>query len=123
MFHALIIEDELLLALAVEDTLREFGYATFALATSMNEAVEAATSQCPDLIVADHRITNGTGTEAVQTICSDKAIPVVFVTGSGPEVREKLPNAFVVGKPFSRAQLEGAVKGAVANPYRHIPID
>lgn len=121
MAHALIIEDELLLAFSVQEALGELGYSTFAIATSMVQAIEAAEKQCPDLIVADHRITDGTGTEAVQAICSSKAIPVVFVTGSAPEVRAHLPEALIVPKPFAPSDLETAVSAAVARPFRHLP--
>ena len=116
MSHALIIEDEFLLAFTVEEALSQLGYASFEIATSMSEAVAAAERKCPDLIVADHRILDGTGTEAVMTICSDKVIPVVFVTSSGTEVREHLPDALVVPKPLTLPELEAAVKAAVEHP-------
>lgn len=121
MSHALIIEDELLLAFSVQEALGQLGYSTFAIATSMAQAIEAAERQCPDLIVADHRITDGTGTEAVQRICSDRAIPVVFVTSSEPEVLARLPEALVVPKPFTVSHLQTAVDAAVARPFRHLP--
>lgn len=122
MRHALIIEDELVLAFAVEDALREIGYATFAIATSMAEAIAAAETQCPDLIVADHHITDGTGTEAVQSICSEKAIPVVFVTGSEEEVRKQIPGALIVAKPLTLAELQENVSAAVARPFRRAAV-
>lgn len=117
MSHALIIEDEYLLAFTVEEALGELGYATFEIATTMTEAIAAAERQCPDLIVADHRILDGTGTEAVMTICSQQMIPVVFVTGSEPEVREHLPDALVVPKPMTLLALEEAVKAALERPF------
>lgn len=116
MPHALIIEDEALLAFAVEEALSEIGYVSFEIAASMAEAIAAAERQCPDLIVADHRILDGTGTEAVMTICSDRVIPVVFVTGSEPEVRAHLPDALVVAKPMTQPLLEAAVQSAVERP-------
>jgi len=119
--HALIIEDELLLAFAVEEALSQLGYATFEIATSMAQAIEAAERQCPDLIVADHHITDGTGTEAVQAICSEKQIPVVFVTGSEAEVRAQLPDALIVAKPVTLSQLQENVSAAVARPFQHFP--
>lgn len=115
--HVLIIEDEILLALSVEDALRELGYASFTVATTQQQAVAASEQRCPDLIVADHRIIDGTGTEAVLAICSDKVIPVVFVTSSEPEVREHLPDAFIVPKPFTLPHLERAVKAAIDRPF------
>lgn len=119
--QTLIIEDELLLAFSVEEALRQIGYSKFEIATSLGQAIEAGKKQCPDLIVANHRITDGTGTDAVLAICADKAIPVVFVTASEPEVRQRLPNAIVVPKPFAIPQLEVAVGTAVKRPFRHSP--
>lgn len=54
MSHALIIEDELLLAFSVEEALRNLGYLTFDIVQSAPEAIEAAERKCPDLIIADH---------------------------------------------------------------------
>lgn len=116
MSHALIIEDEFLLAFAVEEALGQLGYESFEIATTMGGAIAAAEQRCPDLIVADHRILDGTGTEAVMRICSANVIPVVFVTGSEPEVRERLPDALVVSKPVTLSHLEAAVKAAIEKP-------
>ena len=117
--HALIIEDEMLLALAMEDALAELGYLTFDIAASMDQAIEAAETQCPDLIVADHQILDGTGTDAVLAICSEKPIPVVFVTGSALEVRKRVPEALIVSKPFAVAELAAAIDAAERSPFHH----
>jgi two-component system, response regulator PdtaR len=115
--HALLIEDDFLVALLTEETLRPLGYSSFARADTVQEAINAAERHCPDLIVADHRIVDGTGTDAVLTICSGKTIPVVFVTGSRHEVEERLPNALVVDKPFVPATLHAAVHEAISKPF------
>ena len=115
--HALIIEDQFLIALSVEEALRELRYLTFDIAPSVALAVMAATKHCPDLIVADHRILDGTGTDAVLAICSDKPIPTVFLTGSGEEVRERLPGALILPKPYTMAQLKDAIDAAVVRPF------
>lgn len=120
--QALIIEDEYLIALAIEDALSELGYTGFVFADSVAGAIEAAGDKTPDLIVADHRISDGTGTEAVKAICSRKPIPVVFMTGSGEEVLEELPNAVIVLKPFSLPLLEAAIKQAIEHPVRYTPV-
>ncbi|MCR2835088.1 response regulator [Parerythrobacter lacustris] len=120
--QALIIEDEYLIALAIEDALIELGYTTFAFADTVAGAIEAAGNRCPDLIVADHRISDGTGTDAVKAICSGKPIPVVFMTGSGEEVLEELPGAVIVLKPFSLPLLEAAIKRAIEHPVQHTAV-
>ncbi len=115
--HALIIEDSYLLAMTVEDALGPLGYTSFAVAASVADAIAAAEARCPDIIVADHRLDRGTGTEAVRRICSGKTIPVVFVTGSASEVLAELSDAIVVDKPFAVPRLHAAVRQALTRPY------
>ena len=117
--HALIIEDEPLLALAVEEALDELGYVAVDVAATVDQAIAASRRKCPDLIVADHRIIDGTGTEAVLAICSHRTIPVVFVTASASEVRERIPKALIVDKPFSFDELAAAIALAIDQPFRY----
>ncbi len=73
--HALIIEDDDLIAMTIEAVLRDCGFTSFTVAVSLDEAVAAATGRCPDLITADVELKPGSGIDAVQTICSSKRIP------------------------------------------------
>ena len=98
--HALIIEDESLIAMAIEDALRGCGFTSFDSAISEEEAVSAAARKCPDLITADVQLRPGCGITAVQSICSGKPIPVLFITGSPGEVRIRMPGHALVEKPF-----------------------
>lgn len=118
MSHALIIEDEVLLAFSVEEALRNLGYSTFDIVQSAREAIAAAEQQCPDLIIADYQIIDGTGVDAVKVICAHKSIPVVFLTGSRAKVRQQLREAFIVDKPFNFWRLKGAVSDAVERPFQ-----
>lgn len=47
--HALIIEDDAVIAMAIEDELRALGYSTCATAATEHEAIEAVTRKCPEL--------------------------------------------------------------------------
>ena len=51
--HALIIEDDALVALAIEEVLRDCGFKSFDVAASLDEAVTSARKRCPELITAD----------------------------------------------------------------------
>jgi CheY-like chemotaxis protein len=113
--HALIIEDESLIGLAIEDALRGCGCSSFDLACSFEEAVEAATKHCPDLITADVQLAPGSGVEAVATICGHKQIPVIFITGTPAEVQKRFPSYPIVHKPFATAEIAAAVR-AVMSP-------
>lgn len=112
--HALIIEDESLIAMAIEEALRDCGCTSFAFAGSLDEAVAAAHERCPDLITADVRLAPGSGIDAVEAICAEKPIPVVFITGTGGEVRQRLPGHILVDKPFLATHVIEAVRQARA---------
>lgn len=107
--HVLIIEDEALLALLIEDYLRDHGYTSFDFAATEAAAVAAAKSRCPDLITSDVRLFEGCGISAVQEICSDQPIPVVFITATAWEVGYRAPGALVVEKPFTSTVLANAL--------------
>jgi DNA-binding response OmpR family regulator len=108
--HALIIEDESLIVMAIEDALRGCGFTSFDCVISQEEAVEAAARRCPDLITADVELRPGCGIAAVQTICSKEPIPVIFITGSPGEVRIRMPTHALVEKPFSADHVMAAIK-------------
>lgn len=108
--HALIIEDESMIALAIEDALRACGFTSFDIAVSAEEAVAAAERRCPDLITADVELRPGCGITAVQSICSERPIPVIFITGSPGEVRIRMPGHALVEKPFRADHIMEATK-------------
>ena len=108
--HALIIEDESLIAMAIEDALRGCGFTSFDLAVSAEDAVKAAAIRCPDLITADVELRPGSGIDAVQSICTKDSIPVIFITGSPGEVRLRMPDNVLVEKPFSTDHVMNAIK-------------
>ena len=110
--HALIIEDEFLTAQLIEDRLRDLGFTSFAFAMDEEEAVAAAREQCPDLITSDVELLRGCGIDAVQQICDENPIPVLYITGSAARVRERCPWAIIIQKPFGMADLREAVKEA-----------
>ena len=111
--HALIIEDESLIAMAIEDALRDCGFTSFDVAVSAEEAVTAAARKCPDLITADVELRPGCGIGAVQSICTEQPITVVFITGSPGEVRIRMPGHSLVEKPFSAERLSDATRLAM----------
>jgi DNA-binding response OmpR family regulator len=111
--HALIIEDESLIAMAIEDALRGCGFTSFDIAMSAEEAVTAAGGRCPDLITADVELRPGCGITAVQSICSGRPIPVLFITGSPDEVRIRMPGHALIEKPFEESHIMEAIKIAM----------
>ena len=112
--HALIIEDEFMIAMAIEHVLRDCGFQTFDIALSGEAAIEAAAENCPDLITADVQLQPGCGIEAVRTICPQPSTPVIFITHSAKEVRQRMPHHTVLDKPFSEQTLTYTIAAALA---------
>jgi DNA-binding response OmpR family regulator len=112
--RALIIEDQFLIAAQIEDVLRDMGFSEFDLADNEADALRAARANCPDLITADQRLIAGSGIDAVTKVSGEHgAIPTVYITEFRNEVREALPNALIVGKPFGPRLLKEAVAQAI----------
>jgi two-component system, response regulator PdtaR len=116
--HAFIIEDDYLISQTIQDLLGPLGFSRFSFARSEDTAIAGATGEKFDLITADSRLLPGDGVRAVETICADRKIPVVFVTGYPDDVAERLPDrlsdAAVIRKPIGEAEFAKAVKAVIA---------
>ena len=116
--HAFIIEDDYLIAQNLRDMLERKGFTRFSFARSEDAAVMGATSQQFDLISADVRLIPGDGLNAVEAICAQRDIPVIFITGYADEVIEREPNAIVVQKPVQEEELDEALRKALRDRQR-----
>lgn len=111
--HALIIEDERMVARVIEDVLRECGFTSFDVAASAHTALIAAAFRRPDIITSDVELKPGCGIATVESISQGAAIPTVFITGHGANVTQRLPNYRVIDKPFTVTTLIAAVASAM----------
>jgi CheY-like chemotaxis protein len=112
--HALVIEDEMIIALEVEHLLRDLGYGSVDIASTPAQALQQAAARKPDLITADVRILGGTGIEAVRAITDRLGkIPYVYVTGNVDMLKGEDPRV-VVEKPIN----DGAFRRACARVVR-----
>ena len=110
--HAFIIEDDWLISQSIQDLLWELGFTQFSFARSEDAAVAGAMGDNFDLITADVRLLPGDGIKAVEKICADRDIPVVFVTGYAADVERRVPGAIVIQKPFNLPRLDEAIAAA-----------
>ncbi len=107
--HALIIEDESLIAMTIEEILSDCGFTSFDMASSSDEAIKAAGLRCPALITADVQLNPGSGIDTVNAICTGPPIPVIFITGSPGELARRMPQHPHIVKPFTSDALIAAV--------------
>lgn len=117
--HALIIEDEFLIAALIEEELRSLGYDSFDVVDTQNEALNAAERTCPDLITADDQLMEGSGILAVEQICTNRVIPVVYILGDPDQPRDLLPFAYIAAKPFTLSLISEAVREAIIRARQH----
>lgn len=114
--HAFIIEDDYLISHAIRDILEGLGFTAFSFARSEDAAIAGATEQNFDLITADARLLPGDGIKAVETICSRRNIPFLFISGYAADIEARMPGAVIVEKPIKEAELAMAVRTVLGAP-------
>lgn len=111
--HALIIEDEMLIALEVECLLHDLGFDSCDIVDNPADAVKSALARRPDLVTADVRILGGTGIDAMMAITAQLGpVPHIYVTGNADMLAGQ--TAPVVDKPLSRHALAEACQRVCA---------
>lgn len=109
-FQILIVEDERLVALDIEDMLRDNGIAEVLWSPSIARAREiVAANENLGAVVLDLKLSDGSGEILIAEFLA-RGIPVVVITGY-PEFRSAV--APVVHKPFASAQLLEALAQVV----------
>jgi PAS domain S-box-containing protein len=117
----LVVEDETIIALDVQASLTNLGYAVPAVATSGAEAVAQVAALRPDLVLMDIHLPGGMdGVEAAEVIRQRFDVPVVYLTayadpGTVERARITEPYGYVI-KPFEERDLRVVVEMAL---YRH----
>ena len=113
--HALIIEDEFLIALDLEATMFKLGFDVCALAPSARKARSLAMNDPTDVALVDVCLEGGReGIEIARWLREVCEVPIVFVTAQNDEdtidrIHEQVPGAPVLSKPVFRHALAGAV--------------
>jgi CheY-like chemotaxis protein len=109
--HVLIVEDDPIIALDFEDTIRGFGVETIRTAASVAVALELIADQAPDFALLDVGLVREKSFAIAERLASLE-IPFVFVTGYGAET--SIPAQFAarprLQKPCSIDALEAALQ-------------
>jgi len=114
--RALIVEDEILIALALEAEMKDLGFDVCGLAANARQAIAMAMEDEPDLAVMDIYL-NGArdGIETARVLRDLCGVQVVFVTahsddeGLTERIQQQVPNAPVLTKPFYGHRLADAI--------------
>lgn len=118
----LIVEDEVIVAKDLQNTLQNMGYSVVATVSTGPEAIEAVGNKKPDLVLMDIVLENKTegkmdGIEAAEQIRSRFKVPVVYLTAHidyKTMERAKITDPFgYIVKPFEDGQLKAVIEMAV----------
>src|SRR5882672_3876624 len=98
----LIVEDELMVAWGLVDTVHELGWKVCATVRTQDAAVESASQLKPDAILMDYRLGDGgDGLAAARRIREAADIPIIFCTAYVTGLRAEMlsrPRAQLVAK-------------------------
>lgn len=112
----LIVEDDLLLAMELEELVRSLGHRSIGPVATRGEAVRLAMQERPALILSDIQLSDGTsGIDAVSEIRHRMNVPVIYVTGFPHRLHDRQLEAasYVVPKPFSDSLMKSFIANAL----------
>ena len=114
--RVMIIEDEMIIALDLENLVSELGHTVIGIATTRDEAVTMARTEKPELVLADIQLADGSsGIDAAHEILHDASVPIIFITAF-PEcllTGERPEPTYLVQKPFSQDTLRATIGQAL----------
>jgi PAS domain S-box-containing protein len=117
----LVVEDEAVVALSLQQQLRELGYSVAAIAATGEEALLRAEQLGPDLVLMDVRLKGPMdGVEAAGEVRRRFRIPVIYLTAySNREIMERAkvtePYGYIL-KPYEDRELHMVIEMAL---YKH----
>jgi CheY-like chemotaxis protein len=117
--RVLVVEDELVIALELEDLLSQLGCIPLTSAPTIQKALQALSDERPDVVVLDVDL-QGERVTPVAIALNEQRVPFMLVTGSGsgrlPD--EVLQQVVHLQKPVNRCRLRRALAEVLARHER-----
>ena len=111
----LIVEDEMLVAMNIEDMLLELGHEVAGLASRLGPALALASESRFDAAMLDVNLA-GEPSFPVADLLIERRIPFLFATGYGRQgLEQRFRGCPILQKPFRSAEL-GAALAALSSP-------
>lgn len=113
--RALLVEDNLIIALDAEEMLIRLGAEGVDVAASVRDALSIIERQPPDFAMLDVNLTGETSFPIAERLLLAK-VPFVFATGYGDDLAmpSEFAGARIVSKPYEEADVIAALKKAMA---------
>lgn len=108
--RVLVVEDEMLVAMQIEDMLSDLGCTSITVAGTVEKALERIDEDAFDLATLDLNL-NGTRSLPVAEALGSRRIPYAFATGYGSKgIEEAFADRPVLLKPYSFWQFEEVLR-------------
>jgi CheY-like chemotaxis protein len=116
--RVLLVEDEIVIALLLEQMLAALGHSVAGPAARLSKAMALASQETIDVAILDVNL-DGEEVYPVADILAARGIPFVFVTGYGKQgLRPEYRRRPTLSKPFLARSLSSALTEACAAMHR-----
>jgi CheY-like chemotaxis protein len=118
MKNILVVDDESIIALNLEEDIKELGYKTADIAASGEKAIEKARELRPDLILMDIAMPGEKdGIDAAVEITAELDIPIIFLTAYADEelikrAKRVKPSGYIL-KPYDKREVRAVIEMAL----------
>ena len=118
----LIVEDELFIALLIEETVRLMGCRISAIANNISKANLELSKRNFDVVLLDLNIEENYSTVLADRVLNSK-VPLAFITGYDYLIEPRHAHVPVLQKPFRPAELNALLAQLLAPDQRRPPLD
>ena len=115
MSHALIIDDNMAIGRAIQDRLTSLGFDSFDRTWNEAQAIRAAESHLPDLVVVGETIMCDSPMQTARHIGAQFDAPVILVDSGMCKIQGRLPKNANLDSLFSLSDIGAAVAVACAS--------
>jgi len=106
----LVVEDEMMIAMMIEDILAELGHEVAGVAMRLPQALELAKGVDADVAILDINLDGRKSFPAAQLL-RDRGIKIIFASGYGsPGLEAPFTNDIIIKKPFETSDIRSAIQ-------------
>ncbi len=109
----LVVEDEMMIAMMIEDILAELGHEVAGVAMRLPQALELAKGVDADVAILDINLDGRKSFPAAQVL-RDRGIKIIFASGYGsPGLEAPFTEDVIIKKPFETSDIRTAIQRVI----------
>lgn len=113
--RVLVLDDEMLVAMMLEDMLMDLGYEVAGPFANLEDALGCASTERLDGAILDLNLGRGVLSTPVADALRERGVPFVLATGYGTSAEtDGMGHSGLLGKPFSAGEVEAALHAILA---------